>query len=69
LEQSASELYSVMAQQLMLDIVINSGEGQVIDIQALKLAAPEYAEKVTDDVKYTEILEELRGKSLVEIKR
>lgn len=69
LDQTATELYSTMAQQLMLDIVLNLGEGQVLDTQTLKMAAPEYAAKVTNDNDYAEMLEALRQRSMMELKR
>ncbi len=69
LEQGPKELFSTMAQQLMLDIILTSGEGQVLDIAALKLAVADYAKQVKDDKDYPQVLEALRSKSTMEIKR
>ena len=52
LTQAPNETYSLMAQQLMLDIVLNLEEGAEIDLNALKSHAIESAPKVTEDDQY-----------------
>ncbi len=69
LDQPPTELYPVLAQQLMLDIVLNTGEGQVLDINKLKLAANEYSSRIKSDKDYEYIREQLRTHSLLELKR
>jgi F-type H+-transporting ATPase subunit alpha len=49
LTQGPSETYSLMAQQLMLDIVLNLEEGTELDVNALKLHVRDAAKKVTGD--------------------
>lgn len=67
--QAPSETFSVIAQQLMLDIVLNLEDGQKIDIRALKKAAPEVAAGVTSDGQYDIAKADLKQKSLLELKR
>lgn len=68
-KQSPTELYSPLAQQLMLDIVLHAGEGQIFDIPSLKQSAPEYAAKIKTDTDYAAVREALKSRSLVELKR
>lgn len=49
LTQAPGETFSLMAQQLMLDIVLNLEDGAVLDINAMKLNANEFALKITSD--------------------
>lgn len=69
LNQSPHDLYPLMAQQLMLDIVLNLGEGQVIDTDILKAMSWEYAQKITKEEDYQDIREALKARSLMELKR
>lgn len=55
LTQAPGDTFSLMAQQLMLDIVLNLEEGAVLDINALKLNANEFALKVTSDDEYQKV--------------
>jgi F-type H+-transporting ATPase subunit alpha len=52
LTQAPNETYSLMAQQLMLDIVLNLEEGAELDINVLKSHAIEAAPKVTTEDMY-----------------
>src|SRR5690606_20537485 len=52
LTQSPIDTYSFMAQQLMLDIILNVGDNETLDISALKLSVLDYAPKVTSDDVY-----------------
>lgn len=59
--QSPTDTFSLMAQQLMMDIVLNLEAGLQLDIGTLKLRAPEAALKVTSDEVYDKVREELKG--------
>lgn len=65
LNQTPSDTYSLIAQQLMLDIVLNLGPGQILDITALKLHAKEYAPKVQKDEDYEKTKTELLQSALL----
>jgi F-type H+-transporting ATPase subunit alpha len=60
LTQNPSDTYSLMAQQLMLDIVLHS-EG-TIDVSTMKLNVADIAAKVTSDELYEPALNELKAK-------
>ncbi len=57
--QAPGDTFSLMAQQLMLDIVLNLEEGAVLDINALKLNANDFAAKVSSDEDYPRIHDQL----------
>jgi len=69
LNQAPGESYSLMAQTLMLDIVLNMQEGESISIEALKKAVIEAAAKITDDSQFEKARDGLKALSLVEAKR
>lgn len=52
LTQSPSDTYSLMAQQLMLDVVLNLEDGLELDVSKLKLNADDFANKITKDEEY-----------------
>ncbi len=52
LTQGPNETFSLYAQQLMLDLVLNLKDGQELDIPALKLHANDFAGKITKDEEY-----------------
>jgi F-type H+-transporting ATPase subunit alpha len=60
--QTPSDTFSLMAQQLMLDIVLNLETGARLDISTLKLSVKEFADKVTNDEDYEKIRSELKSK-------
>lgn len=64
LTQNPEDTYSLMAQQLMLDIILNIQEGEVLEISAMKLAATEHAARVTGEDVYEKIRDELKAKTL-----
>ncbi len=68
LTQSPSDTYALMAQQLMLDIILNYNDGETLDISALKLNAVEYMAKVTGDDNYEKVRDELKATALTELK-
>jgi F-type H+/Na+-transporting ATPase subunit alpha len=61
--QSPSDTYSLTAQQLMLDIVLHSGD-EPLDVNVLKLNIVEYAAKVTSDDVFDKVRDELKAKCL-----
>jgi F-type H+-transporting ATPase subunit alpha len=71
LTQSPTQVFSFIAQQLMLDIILNRGDTDQIDVAKLQEHAAEYAEKVTDetDEAYEAARESLKKECLVELKR
>lgn len=60
LTQNPGDTYSLMAQQMMLDIVLHS-EG-VVDVNNMKLNVAEFAAKVTSDELYEKARDELKAK-------
>ena len=68
LTQSPSETFSLMSQQLMLDLVLGLGDNENLDINALKHSVNEYAAKITKDEEYDGISDQLKAKFLVELK-
>lgn len=68
LAQGPGDNYSLMAQQLMFDIILNLGDGEEVNLQQLKSSVSEYAAQVTDDKDYEYNRDELKAKCLIEIK-
>jgi F-type H+/Na+-transporting ATPase subunit alpha len=67
--QGIGETYTLMEQQLLLDIVLNLDVTEVIDILGLKQAAAQYAPNITDTDEggnYEAQRDELKSKFLVE---
>jgi F-type H+-transporting ATPase subunit alpha len=69
LNQAPEDTYSIAAQNLMLDIVLNLKDDQVLDVKTLKAHVREYAEKVKTDKDFEKVCADLLKKSLVELKR
>jgi F-type H+-transporting ATPase subunit alpha len=64
LNQIPGERYTSIAQTLMLDIAMNLGENEMLDIAKLKKEVPAYAEKLKDDKDFEKIRDELKKISL-----
>lgn len=62
--QSPSDTYSILSQELMLDIILNIQEGEMLEVSALKLIVAEYAAKITSDDMYEKVRDELKSKTL-----
>ncbi|MCA9337405.1 sodium-transporting two-sector ATPase [Candidatus Saccharibacteria bacterium] len=69
LTQSPNELFTIIEQQLMLDIVLSLSEGQVLDLATLKMSVHDFAAKIHSDNDFAKIRDELKAKSLLELKR
>jgi F-type H+-transporting ATPase subunit alpha len=69
LTQKPNETFTLIAQQLMLDIALTTTDGQSIDMANLKLLSPEYAKKVTKSEEYPKVKDELKSRITVELKR
>jgi F-type H+-transporting ATPase subunit alpha len=69
LSQVPGETYSLMAQQLMLEVIMGVAENEIIDIPSLKLNVREHAAKVQKDEDFDSVCAELKARSLVELKR
>lgn len=65
ISQTPSDTYSLYAQQLMLDVVLNLGPGQILDVSTLKLNANDYAAKIDKDEDYDNIRAQILEKSLM----
>jgi hypothetical protein len=63
--QGPAEVFSLMSQQLMLDIILNLEKGRDLDINALRMNAPQFAAKITKDEEYDKVRDELKAKCLV----
>lgn len=68
LTQGPTDTYSLTCQQLMFDIVLNLEDGAQLDVNALKLHAPEYALKITKDEDFDAVCAELKSKCVAELK-
>ena len=53
----------------MLDIVLNVEEGVKLDVDTLKTNVREFAGKIEKDEQYDAVRDELKAKSLVELKK
>ncbi len=67
--QGPNETFSVLAQQLMMDIVLNLGDNEVLDMSAMRQAANEVAAGIKDESAYDAAKEALKKRSLLEQKR
>jgi F-type H+-transporting ATPase subunit alpha len=65
LTQGPTDTFVLMAQQLMMDITLNLEDGGKLDVAALKLAANEYAKRITKDEEYDAMRDELKAKVVV----
>jgi F-type H+-transporting ATPase subunit alpha len=64
LTQGPSDTFSLMAQQLMLDIILNLGANEDLDLATLRLNANEFAQQVTSDDNYEEVREQFKAQCL-----
>jgi F-type H+/Na+-transporting ATPase subunit alpha len=69
LTQSPNDVYSLTAQQMMLDIVLNLEDNVTLDINMLKLHANEVAAKVKKDEDFEQARDELKKQCVAELKK
>lgn len=69
LSQSPSATFSLMAQQLMLDMILNLKDGEELDFEALKINVNEFAKHITSEDKYAGIRDQLKAKCLIKVAR
>lgn len=69
LNQGPSETFSLYCQQLMLDIVLNLEEGVKVDVDTLKTNVRDFADQIKKDEDYDRVRDELKTKSIVELKK
>jgi F-type H+-transporting ATPase subunit alpha len=67
--QKPNEIYSINAQLLMLDIVLNADETKVLDMSLLKKNVNEHAAKITKDDEFDTVRDALLAASSAELKR
>lgn len=66
--QAPGETYTLMTQQLALDILLNVKEGETIDVSSLKLNMTEFAATIKKEEDYESVKAKLKAKCLVEQK-
>ncbi len=69
LTQAPGENYSVLSQQLMLDIILNYEEMDVFDIDAMKKTVAGIAQLIKKDDDFESMRDQLKLKSLMELKK
>jgi F-type H+-transporting ATPase subunit alpha len=69
MNQGPGETYTVPAQELMLDIVLNLGENQVLNMKSLKEVVSGYAGQIEKDEDFEKVRDELLKAALVELKK
>ena len=69
LTQAPGETFDVMSQQLMMDLVLNLGDNEVLDISSMKKAVQEHSRGIKDENSYQAALAALKKKSLMELKK
>lgn len=65
LTQSPSDTFSLMAQQLMFDIILNLEDGVQLDVTALKQHANEFAAKVKKDEDFDGVRDQLKAQVVI----
>ena len=65
LTQGPGDTYSLMAQQLMFDLVLNLEDGAELNIASMKANVSEFALKITKEEEYDAIREQLKAKCLI----
>jgi F-type H+-transporting ATPase subunit alpha len=66
--QGPGDTFSLMAQQLMFDLILNLPDGEELNLEALKLNANQFAGQVTGDDNYDAVRDQLKATCLAETK-
>jgi F-type H+/Na+-transporting ATPase subunit alpha len=69
LNQGPTDTYSLTAQQLMLDLVLGLEDGVKLELDILKTMANEYAQKIKEEKDFEKVRNELKEKTMVELKK
>ncbi len=69
LTQSPAEIYNVIEQQLLMDVVLNQQSEEKIDVVNLKNLVREYSPKVKKDDDYKKVRDELKSKVIAAVKK
>lgn len=69
LNQVPGERYTLLQQSLMLDIALNLGENESLNVELLKSQVAEAAKGIKDEKDYQKVRDDLKEKSLVEVKK
>lgn len=64
LTQSPKEVYSMLAQQLMMDVILSAEDPTILDVSSLRLNVREYAEKVKKEEDFEPVRNELLAKCM-----
>lgn len=67
--QAPDERFTLMAQQLMLEIILGMEQGTVVDLPGMKKLANEYGAKVKNDKDFETVKAELLKNSTIEVKK
>lgn len=65
--QSPSETFSLLEQQLMMDIALNLSDGAKLDIPKMKNSVHDYAAKIQTDEQFDSVRDELKKVCVVEL--
>jgi F-type H+-transporting ATPase subunit alpha len=68
LTQGPGQTFSLTAQQLMFDIVLNLADTERLDTSALKMKSGEFALKIEKDEDFEKVCAELKSQVLVQLK-
>lgn len=66
--QSPNDTFTLMAQQLMMDLILNLPDGEELDLNAMKVHANEMAKLVTSDDNYEAARDQLKAAAIIELK-
>jgi F-type H+-transporting ATPase subunit alpha len=66
--QGPNDTFTLMAQQLMMDLILNLPDGEDIDLNALKVNSNELAKLVTGEDNYEAIRDQLKAKAIIILK-
>jgi len=68
--QSATEVFSLTAQQMMMDIILHREQNEKVDVKKLQKSVNEYAQKVSnteDDQQFDAAVKELKKVAVLEV--